>query len=200
MRRHALFFNISGRIKIFFANDMKNIINSAKAMLQQIGLLNQVTFMNNQNVNEIIKIRSQKYLDCGLALATFDVNKITKRAMRPMPRQMHITEDFIVEKDLSGFQFVSFHKITSVYSIVRNWTSPREFTIEYDDGSSRTYTCAQRDTLLAMILDVAHALGNKRVIVTGEISDNLRLMPRHAEEDYQVSIKDAFFGSNSIES
>ena len=38
-----------------------------------------------------------------------------------------------------------------------------------------------------------------RVIVTGEISDNLRLMPRFAEEDYQGSIKDAFFGANSIE-
>ena len=33
----------------------------------------------------------------------------------------------------------------------------------------------------------------------GETSDNLRLMPRFAEEDYQSSIKDAFFGANSIE-
>jgi hypothetical protein len=50
-----------------------------------------------------------------------------------------------------------------------------------------------------MLMDVAHAAGNRRVIVTGEISDNLRLMPRFAEEDYQSSIKDAFFGANSIE-
>jgi hypothetical protein len=196
----AIFFVASGRTKVFFANDMQNISNGVRVMLQQVGLLNKVAFMNNQNVNDIIKFRNQKYMDCGLALATFDVNKVTKRSMRPMPRQFHVTEDFIVEKDLSGFQFVSFHRITSIYSVVRNWTSPREFTIEYDDGTSRTYTCAQRDTLLAMVLDVAHALGNRRVIVTGEVSDNLRLMPRHAEEEYQVSIKDAFFGASSIES
>ena len=62
----ALFFSISGRTKIFFANDMLNVTNAARVMLQQIGLLSKVTFMNNQNVNDIIKFRSQRYLDCGL--------------------------------------------------------------------------------------------------------------------------------------
>lgn len=42
-------------------------------------------------------------------------------------------------------------------------------------------------------------VGNVKVIVTGEISDSLRLMPRFAEEDYQSTLADAFFGANSIE-
>jgi hypothetical protein len=50
-----------------------------------------------------------------------------------------------------------------------------------------------------MLLDIARAVGNVKVIVTGEVSDSLRLMPRFAEEDYQSSIKDAFFGASSIE-
>jgi hypothetical protein len=112
---------------------------------------------------------------------------------------MHLAEEYLVEKDSSGFQYVSYQPISSIYAIVRSWNNPREFTIEYDNGTSRTYTCAVRDTLLAMLLDISHAIGNVRVIVTGEVSDGLRLMPRFAEEDYKASLTDAFFGASSIE-
>jgi len=91
------------------------------------------------------------------------------------------------------------HKLTSVYAIVRAWENPRQFTLEYLDGTSRSFTTAARDTLLALLLDVCHACGNTRVLVTGEVSDKLRLMPRFADEVYEASLKDAFFGTDSIE-
>ena len=50
-----------------------------------------------------------------------------------------------------------------MYALVRSWQNPREFTIEYNDGTSRTYTCAVRDTLLATLLDIARAIGNVKV-------------------------------------
>ena len=195
----GFFFENSGRIKIFLVNDLQSIMTACQKSTQKLGLGKGVSFLTGQKVNEIINLRNTSYANTGLAVSVFDVNKFTKRYSRPMPRQMHITENYIVEKDVSGFQFVSFQKISSIYSIVRNWNSPREFTIEYEDGTSRSYTCAMRDTLLAMIMDSAHGAGNRRVIVTGEVSDNLRLMPRFAEEEYQSSIKDAFFGASSIE-
>ena len=151
------------------------------------------------NVNEIIALRKKNYASTGSAVAVFDVNKSTRRSPRPLPRQMHITEDYVVEKDASGFQYASYQKITAIYAIVRSWNNPREFTIEYEDGSSRMYTSANRDTLLATLLDLCHAVGNVKVIVTGELSDNLRLIPRFAEENYESSFKDAFFGASSIE-
>jgi len=195
----GFFFECSGRIKIFLVQDLMAIMNSIQKAIQKLGNTKTVQVLNSQKVNDIITIRSTSYSNTGLAVSVFDVNKFTKRYSRAMPRQLHITESYIVEKDVSGFQFVSFQKISSIYSIVRNWNSPREFTIEYEDGTSRSYTCAMRDTLIAMILDSAHGAGNQRVIVTGEVSDNLRLMPRFAEEEYQSSIKDAFFGASSIE-
>ena len=44
-------------------------------------------------------------------------------------------------------------------------------------------------------------IGNMKVIVTGEISDNLRLMPRFADEEQQQAslVKDTLFGTSSIE-
>lgn len=38
------------------------------------------------------------------------------------------------------------------------------------------------------------------IYIIGEISDNLRLMPRHTAEEYHSSLKDTFFGTSSIES
>ena len=52
-----------------------------------------------------------------------------------------------------------------MYALVRSWQNPREFTIEYNDGTSRTYTCAVRDTLLATLLDIARAIGNLKVLI-----------------------------------
>lgn len=197
-RSRAFCCKASGRDKVFFVEDLDSLITGCKYQLRQLGI-DSVTFLSGQEVNSVLSERNASYVATGAAVSVFDVNKSTRRSLRPIPRQMHVTEEFIVEKDASGFQFASFHNVRSVYAIVRSWSNPREFTIEYDNGTSRTYTCAVRDTLLAMLLDITHAVGNVRVIVTGEVSDSLRLMPRFAEEDYQASLKDAFFGANSIE-
>lgn len=193
----ALFFEYSGRVKVFYLPEADKISSDVKLQLKSLGISTQP--FKECNVNEIIALRKKNYSSTGSAVAVFDVNKITRRAPRPLPRQMHITEDYVVEKDASGFQYASYQKITAIYAIVRSWNNPREFTIEYQDGSSRMYTSANRDTLLATLLDLCHAVGNVKVIVTGELSDNLRLIPRFAEENYESSIKDAFFGASSIE-
>jgi hypothetical protein len=197
-RQRAFFFRSSGRAKVFFVDDLDALINGCKYQVKQLGL-DTITFVPGSQINEVLQSRANAYAITGAPVSSFDVNKITKRSLRPMPRQLNVTEEFIVEKDASGFQFVSFHKISMVYALVRSPTNPREFTIEYEDGTSVSYNCSVRDTLLSIILDVAHAIGNARVIVTGQVSDSLRLMPRFAEEDYQASIKDAFFGASSIE-
>lgn len=194
----AIFFEASGRIKIFYLDEYDAFTAGVKALIKQVGT-GDIPFAFRQNITEQAGLRKARYIAAGNAVSVFDVNKVTGRSYRPVPRQMHVTEDHIVEKDASGFQYVSCQKISSIYAIVRSWNNPREFTIEYEDGTSRTYTCAHRDTLLAMLLDIAHAIGNVKVIVTGEVSDSLRLMPRFAEEEYQSSIKDAFFGATSIE-
>lgn len=197
-RDRGFFFAFSGRIKIYFVEELDQAWSGCKMQLQLVGLVN-IPLVKDITINEAVKIRHSAYANTGSAVSVFSVNKKTSRSVRMMPRQLHITEHFIVEKDVSGFQYVSFQRIESVYAIVRSWSNPREFTIEYNDGTSRMYHSSIRDSLLAMLQDVAHAAGNISVIVTGEVSDSLRLIPRFTEEKYKASLLDSIFGSFSIE-
>lgn len=196
----GLFFLVGDRMKVFLSDDFLRIYSGCREQVS-VQAFDNVRFETiNYNLAEVLSERSGRYAALGSGISVFDVSKSTRRNPRPVPRQMHITEECIVEKDSSGFQYVSCQKVSSVYALVRSWSNPREFTIEYNDGTSRTYTCAVRDTLLATLLDIARAVGNFKAIVTGEISDNLRLMPRFADEDHQASsMKDALFGSSTIE-
>ncbi|RYH32347.1 J domain-containing protein [archaeon] len=197
-QNQAFFFEYSGRTKIFYMQNLDRLIQVCKGQIKQLGM-DKVPYVPNQTVSVIMKYRLEAYSSIPAAVSVFDVNKYTRRSPRPLSRQLHISEEFVTEMDASGFQFVSFQPVSMIYALVRSWDNPRQFTIEYNDGSHRKYTCSTRDTLLAMLLDVCHAAGNVRVIVTGEISDGHRLMPRFAEEEYQASMKDAFFGADSIE-
>jgi hypothetical protein len=197
----AFFIEVNGRKKMFISSNYLLLYANCKDQLS--ALIAEKDFSPlfiEMTLKDIVNERSKKYGYTGVAVSVYDVSKVSQRSIHPIPRQMHITEEFIVEKDSSGFQCTSYQNISSVYTLVRSWNNPREFTVEYTNGSSRTYTCAVRDTLLATLLDACHAVGNVKVIVTGELSDNLRLMPRHSAEDYHSSIKDTFFGSTSIES
>lgn len=200
----SIFFEACARIKVYQMQmePMKFVafVDSIRKQLDQLGL-GWIPFLLDQKYTLVVEKRlATSFLTNSAPVAVFDVYKPTRRYNRLMPRQLHVTEEFIVEKECVGYAIVSAQRLERIYSLVRCWESPKEFTIEFDDGSSRTYYSAIRDTLLAILLDVAHATGNVRVIVTGEESDALRLMPRFAEEKYKSSISDAFFGSDSIES
>lgn len=197
-REQAVYFAFSGRVKIFYLEDVDNFLTLCRNQLKQVGMEN-VPFAKDLLLSEAVKFRYNTYTQTGAAVSVFDVTKQTNRNTRMVPRKMYLTEKFVVEKDVSGFQYVSFRKMEAVYAVVRSWTNPREFCIEYTDGTSRVYHCAVRDTLLAMLQDVAHAAGNVKVIVTGEVSDSLRLVPRFTDEKYESSILDSIFGPFSIE-
>eukprot|EP00602_Paraphysomonas_sp_CaronLab_P011509 CAMPEP_0185040382 /NCGR_PEP_ID=MMETSP1103-20130426/38364_1 /TAXON_ID=36769 /ORGANISM="Paraphysomonas bandaiensis, Strain Caron Lab Isolate" /LENGTH=2494 /DNA_ID=CAMNT_0027579655 /DNA_START=336 /DNA_END=7820 /DNA_ORIENTATION=+ len=194
----AVFFEYSGRIKIFYVADLSMFLSGCTTQLNQIGI-SKVKLIPGQSLIEVVRKRAATYANTGAAVSVFNVNKKTSRSSRLIPRQLHITELYIVEKDVSGFQYVSFQKLEWVYAVVRSWSDPRMFTIEYIDGTSRVYHCSVRDTVLALLQDVTHAAGNVKVIITGELSDSLRLIPRFAEEQYESRILDSIFGPFSIE-
>ena len=195
---YGMFFQYSERIKIFYVSDLNQVMTGIGACLKQIGICN-VKMSKGQSVVETIKLRSKCFSNVGSPVAVFNVNKQTNRSNRLIPRQLHLTELYIVEKDASGFQYVSYRPVNSIYSVVRSWSNPRKFTIEYKDGSSRAYHTAVRDTILAALQDVCHAAGNIRVVVTGELSDSLRLIPRYADEEYKKKMLDSIFGPFTIE-
>jgi hypothetical protein len=217
-----------GRYKIFATSEYMAVINAIKFQLKGIGWenyfpvvfvspsLNSVPSTSSAHhqhhhhhhhhhtisqklLSSIVQQRSDFYASIPVAVSVFEVNKVSKRYSRPIARQLHISEQYLLEMDSAGFNPISCHRIDSIYALVRSWENSRHFKIEYDNGSSSFFSSSQRDTLLAMLLDVCRASGNAKVSVTGEVSDGLRVMPRFAIEHYTASIKDTFFGSSSIE-
>ena len=193
MKSSAFFIEISGRMKIFLVDQCSNLYSNCKDQILSLALNKKSAVqLVDLNLKEEVAHRTSTNNTAHATVSMFDVSKVTRRSVRPVSRQMHITEELIVEKDSSGFQTISYQRIDNIYAIVRSWVSHREFTIEYNNGMSRTYSCAVRDTLLATLLDICHAVGNTKVIITGEISDNLRLLPRDVNEEYHSTIRIAF--------
>lgn len=81
------------------------------------------------NAESVQRAKLDAYNATGAPLAVFDVIKFSSRHPRPVSRQLQVTEKFVVEKDSSGFSFVSFHAHSDVYAIVRSWRDPREFKV-----------------------------------------------------------------------
>lgn len=203
----------TGRIKIFLLNSSEAAIlfvEITKLEALRVGLSQESIFPpdNEQRAISLQEIISKRNALTSLAAAAgavsiFDVNKVTNRYLRNMPRQLHINESFLVEKDASGFTVMSARRINSISLLVRTWSSARELIIEFDDGSSRKYTSGARDTLIAILLDICYAVGNFRVNVAGEPSNPFRVIPRSVNDEILVSfLPGAVFGNtdSSIES
>ena len=197
----ALFFEYSGRIKVFILEDrFDEVIAQVEIQLRGVGL-SSIQISTNKTYDEIINIRKGMYDIIGASVAVFDVHKISHRHHRPTSRQLHITEEFILEKDSSGNFHSSCHRLHKIYALVRIWDNAKQFKIEYDDNSSSIYECSVRDTLLATLLDICHAIGNMKVVVTDAVIDNLRLVPRGAESySSSVVLFETIFGTFTIQS
>lgn len=99
----GLYFEASGRLKIFYCEEFDRIMQFSLLQVKKLGLNDSdVQFSTNQDILETIKLRTSIYRLIPTALSVFDVSKQTRRYFRQMSRQLHISEDFIVEKDSSG--------------------------------------------------------------------------------------------------
>ena len=99
----ALYFVASGRIKIFYSRQTDLFLSACQQQIRQLGISSSdIELLSNQSVVEAITSRKQTYQTIPTAVSVFDVSKYSSRQLRQMPRQMHISEDFVFEKDSSG--------------------------------------------------------------------------------------------------
>lgn len=101
--KRGIFFEASGRVKIFYCDAATEILTDSRYQVKQLGLQSEdIEFLTNQSILEAIDMRISIYRSIPSAVSVFDVSKKTRRYLRPIPRQLHISEDFILEKDSSG--------------------------------------------------------------------------------------------------
>ena len=158
----------NNHIKIFYINEYTHIIDNIIQQYPKIGQDPPKINDTDVHLNHWLSHRISIYYTLSLPIATFDVNKHSNRYTRPIARQLHICETAVIEKDSSGYQYISYHHISSITLLIRHSNNIREFSIQYDNSNNNKcilYTCSLRDTVLSVLLDVCHAYGNLQVCI-----------------------------------
>ncbi|KAJ1346448.1 hypothetical protein KIN20_001228, partial [Parelaphostrongylus tenuis] len=110
--------------------------------------------------------------------AEFKVQKFGKRREEPVRRLLCLTETCLVERDPATYSVVCATPLEQVVCLVRLERDPQQFVVEYTSGEGRVYSAAERDLIIASLIDGTRAAGNQMVFVTSHRFDqSLRLLP-----------------------
>jgi hypothetical protein len=86
-------------------------------------------------------------------------------------RQLALTGDgYLVERDAGGM--VSCRRLADLHAIVRHVEQSDQITLEYTNGSHRTYTSSSRDAFLVSILDAASTLGKNSAVHVSDVTSS----------------------------
>ncbi len=78
-------------------------------------------------------------------MSEFSVNKVkTLRHTESQRRLLCLSEVCIIERDPQTYSIVTLRPLNSVYALVRDPSDFQLFSIEYCNGTSRSYTAPQR--------------------------------------------------------
>lgn len=94
--------------------------------------------------------------------------QVTPKSPAPRPRKLVISETHVTERDIATYAIITARPLAAVANVVRHWDDPQRFTVEYRDGSGRTYISPLRDALLGAIVDACRNSGNATVGVSVE--------------------------------
>ncbi|WKX89857.1 hypothetical protein Q1695_009030 [Nippostrongylus brasiliensis] len=112
--------------------------------------------------------------------AEFKVQKYSKRHEQSVRRLLCLTETCLVERDPVTYVAVCATPLEQILCLVRLERDPQQFVVEYVSGEGRVYSAAERDLIIASLVDGARAAGNQLVFVTSHRFDQaLRLLPNN---------------------
>ncbi|GMH66879.1 hypothetical protein TrRE_jg7825 [Triparma retinervis] len=194
---------VTGRARLFLTspNQRSDLASSIKSASENIGSPFEVG--EGVLLSQWGDIRASYGKNCGESMCTFSVIKPSRRHVGSAGslRSLVITQAFLIEKDSVGGGVVSVRSLADVYAIVRHRAKGDMIKIEYKDGTSRTYSCSERDDLACSLLDASLCVGNSDVSVTEGVSDGFRLLPRGVREvvDKKGGLMETFFGPDTIE-
>ena len=102
-------------------------------------------------------------------------------------RNLCLTENCLLERDPATYQPVTIRPLKIITGIVRSKSNPQEFSIEFDDRTSFRYNSAERDALLATVLDSVRGAGNRDVSVLSiNFDPSMRWAPLWSPPDEEI--------------
>ena len=123
----------------------------------------------------------------GPIATEWQVSKLSRRhSGYALSRRLCITGGgYVLERDASGV--VSCRSLQELYALVRHDESGNQITMEYVDGSSRTYTSQSRDSLLVSLLDAAATLGKNAKVHVSDVTSGGYCLASFARGDATAS-------------
>lgn len=141
-----------------------------------------ITLAMEESITPSAWLQRRRSLAIGSVATTWPVQKTTPRhdsAVVGAPqgwvggivtRNLTLTgRGYMVERDGGGV--VSCRRLADLFAMVRHADSG-ELTLEFSDGSRRTYTSSSRDALLASILDSASTLGQNTAVHLSDVTSD----------------------------
>lgn len=98
------------------------------------------------------------------SLSEFNVNLLSTFG-ESTTRILCLSEFCVLERDPNTYNVCTMQPLTDIWALIRHAEDPQMFTIEYNSMSKSTYTCQDRDALLASILDGARGNKNRDICV-----------------------------------
>ena len=74
-------------------------------------------------------------------------------------RSLCLTENCLLERDPATYQPVTIRPLKIITGLVRSKANPQEFSVEFNDRTCFKYHSAERDALLATVLDSVRGAG-----------------------------------------
>lgn len=83
--------------------------------------------------------------ECITSVSEFNVNKVkTMRHTDSQRRLLCLSEVCIIERDPQTYSIVTLRPLNSIYALIRDPSDSQLFSIEYSNGSCRSYSAPQR--------------------------------------------------------
>ena len=180
----AVAVTVHGRARLFALPERSELLRTISAALARLGL-SAVVSDAGVTTAEYRAERAAHGNDAGATrVGEYDVLKITPKFTMPRSRKLVITEFAFTERDATTYAVVSSRPLVSVFNLVRHWDEPTKLSVEYRDGTSRTYLTSLRDALLGSLLDAARNAGNEAIAVSGDATRmGDRTIPLTIDED-----------------
>ncbi|XP_054277797.1 dnaJ homolog subfamily C member 13-like isoform X1 [Macrosteles quadrilineatus] len=157
-----------GRKHMFISQNRDEVIKKIQEMATFYLALKIDVASEEISIDEFANLRFGKYSEDEFitSVVEFTVEKIqTNRHTDAERRLLCLSQACLIERDVQTYNAVTLRPLVDVTALIRCDDNSQLFTIEYADGSSKTYLTTNRDSLLATLLDGVRGSGNMDVHV-----------------------------------
>lgn len=155
------------RLHLFKVINHYEVIQNIVQYAQQFLAIDIKVLKSQITLEQFENERFGKYKDdqYHTSMSEFIVQKVSIRHCEPVRRILCLTDYTLLERDPQTYSICTLRPLNDVFALIRDNDNIQQFSIEYKNGSVRTYITNERDSLLATLLDAVRSSDNPDVHV-----------------------------------